>query len=120
MQLTLPSSHIHAPGLSTMQLLHISHHSHHAEEQDPHSSRWQDQTFTLRLVAIFVILVAGLLGVIPPLVGSWLSGSPNSTTSRVVRAGSGGIILALALVRSCQGGVSGCGTLSGVVPACPA
>jgi hypothetical protein len=46
-------------------------------------------------------MFAALSGVMPPLIGSWLSGSPNSITARVIRAASGGIILALALVSSC-------------------
>lgn len=84
---------------ANMQLLHIAHAAAHADE---HSSTdggaIADQTFKLRVAAIFAILAAGLLGVIPPIVGSWLTGSPNSTTSRVIRAASGGIILALSLV----------------------
>ena len=55
-------------------------------------------TYTLRLAAIFVILVAGLIGVMPPLIGSWMTGSPNGVTARLIRGCSGGIILSLALV----------------------
>jgi hypothetical protein len=46
----------------------------------------------------------------PPLIGSWLRSSPNSTTARLIRACSGGIILSLALV--------GTGTAVGVVAVC--
>jgi len=81
---------------AAMKLQHFVAHGHGAD----HSSDTAvgDGTFTLRLVAIFVILVAGLLGVIPPLIGSWLTGAPNGVTARLIRACSGGIILALALV----------------------
>lgn len=76
-----------------LQLLHSSmSQSAHAEA---HSA---DQTFKLRLAAIFVVLAAGLLGVIPPITGSWLTDAPNGITARLIRAASGGIILALALV----------------------
>jgi hypothetical protein len=74
-----------------MQLLGMSQ-SAHAE------AHIADQTFKLRLAAIFVVLAAGLLGVIPPIIGSWLTGAPNGTTARLIRAASGGIILALSLV----------------------
>jgi hypothetical protein len=55
------------------------------------------------------VAVAVFAGVMPPLIGSWLSGSPNSVTARVIRAASGGIILALALVSSCWPAVGGGG-----------
>jgi hypothetical protein len=80
-----------------MQLLGMSH-SAHAEAHSADDSGIADQTFKLRLAAIFVVLAAGLLGVIPPIIGSWLTGAPNGTTARLIRAASGGIILALSLV----------------------
>ncbi|WIA16196.1 hypothetical protein OEZ85_012909 [Tetradesmus obliquus] len=44
-----------------------------------------------------VILVGGLAGVLPPLLGKWLA-SPDSVTGRAVRAFSGGAILGVALI----------------------
>lgn len=106
-----------------MQLIHASHM--HPPGQQAAAG---EDTLNLRIAAVFITLVAGLIGespfvdaflpvtpslhlmlqqltvlepaagVVPPLIGSWLSGSPNSVTARVIRAASGGIILALALV----------------------
>lgn len=45
---------------AAMKLLHVSHMHAHADQTADDSS--SDTTFKLRLAAIFVILVAGLLG----------------------------------------------------------
>ncbi|GBF95975.1 zinc-nutrition responsive transporter [Raphidocelis subcapitata] len=55
------------------------------------------QSLTLRVAALFVILAAGLLGGVPPLL---LRGCqvPDAAPGRLARAFGGGVILALALV----------------------
>jgi hypothetical protein len=54
-------------------------------------------SLNLRLLAMAVILVGGLAGVLPPIMGKWMA-SPDSITGRAVRAFSGGAILGVALV----------------------
>jgi hypothetical protein len=58
-------------------------------------------SLNLRLLAMAVILIGGLAGVLPPLMGKWMA-SPDSITSRAVRAFSGGTILGVALVSALQ------------------
>jgi hypothetical protein len=88
-----------------MQLLHISHAAGSAHS-DTHD---QGNSLTLRLAAIGLIFAAGLLAVVPPILSHWLPlfsiSSQSSTLARVMRAFSGGTILALALVRA---GDEGC------------
>jgi hypothetical protein len=91
-----------------MKLQHFVSHAHDAAAagDDPAAAAQEAATtFNLRLAAIFVVLLAGLLGTMPPLIGSWLRGSPNSITARLIRACSGGIILSLALVSTDSGSV---------------
>jgi hypothetical protein len=57
----------------------------------------------LRLVALFAILAAGLLGGLAPLAARRLR-SADSRMARVTRAFGGGVILALALVCGVGGG----------------
>lgn len=72
----------------------------HADELDHHGQELHAATSTLylRVAALFIILVGGLVGVVPPICGSWLKANPDSAAARALRAFSGGTILALALV----------------------
>eukprot|EP00882_Tetradesmus_deserticola_P004878 GHRQ01005140.1.p1 GENE.GHRQ01005140.1~~GHRQ01005140.1.p1 ORF type:complete len:448 (+),score=82.70 GHRQ01005140.1:167-1345(+) len=69
----------------------------HDEHHDHGEAAAGMSSFNLRLLAMAVILVGGLAGVLPPLIGKWLA-SPDSITGRAVRAFSGGAILGVALI----------------------
>jgi hypothetical protein len=84
------------------------HHGHgHGHAHDEHNHEHDHgseaaaggmSSLNLRLLAMAVILVGGLAGVLPPIMGKWMA-SPDSITCRAVRAFSGGAILGVALVR---------------------
>jgi hypothetical protein len=82
---------------------HADHDHHGHAHADEHEHEHGEATagglsaLDLRLLAMAVILVGGLAGVVPPIMGRWLA-SPDSITGRAVRAFSGGAILGLALV----------------------
>jgi hypothetical protein len=68
------------------------------------SSIAQLDTLQLRVLSMAIIFAAGMLGVLPPILGRWLSGSSTTALARLIRAFSGGTILALAMVRGSEGG----------------
>jgi hypothetical protein len=44
-----------------------------------------------------------MLGVIPPVLGKWLTANPHAVPARVIKTFSAGIVVALALVSCCFG-----------------
>jgi hypothetical protein len=79
---------------------HAHDHEHEHEHEHDHGSEAAAggmSSLNLRLLAMAVILVGGLAGVLPPIMGKWMA-SPDSITGRAVRAFSGGAILGVALV----------------------
>jgi hypothetical protein len=81
---------------------HLDHaHEHEHDHGEAATAAGGMSSLNLRLVAMAVILVGGLAGVLPPIMGKWLA-SPDSITGRAVRAFSGGAILGVALVSAKQ------------------
>ncbi|KXZ44705.1 hypothetical protein GPECTOR_63g32 [Gonium pectorale] len=67
------------------------------DEHDEHEDGVHENTKPLRIAAIFIILATGLIGGFPPLFLKVFR-DPDSTTTRLVRSFSAGVIAALALV----------------------
>jgi solute carrier family 39 (zinc transporter), member 1/2/3 len=69
----------------------------HDEPLDQHADADDSNSLQLRVAAIFVIFVASLVGVLPPLLSTKF-GSPSVYVGSALRAFAGGVILALSLV----------------------